>query len=181
MTAEQRVTIVYGNMDWFDVAEQPDGFEDLPKEFETAYQLWQEDPEKNYDKMVELLQPYLIAYFLPGNINDWEELFVDPDGEGSPEFTPISARIVGLDFVESPIPMCKAEALFRVPVTEAFAQCDDFSEWQDEHDYFYGGVSFGWEIPRTEATEDLDLTYGDHSGCECMVEYQIGDQEWPNL
>lgn len=177
----QPETIAYGNMDWFEVAEQPEAFKELPKEFKTAYDLWKKGAEEHHDKIAELLSPYVIAKFLPANISGWEELFADPDGHGQPEFAAVSVRVAGVDFSATPIPKCKAEAIFRVPVTEGFGECEDFDTWQEENDYFASGISFGWNVPRTAATEEIDLMFGDHSGCECVVEYQGVEEDWPGV
>ena len=58
---------IYGTMEWWDVAEQPDDFESLPSEFKEAFDLWKEDGEKNFEKIVLLLEA---GHFVAENIYD---------------------------------------------------------------------------------------------------------------
>lgn len=160
---------VYANMESFEVAEQPPGFEDMPEEFSEAYALWEEDPDANEDRILELLAPFVTALFLPSNISNWEQLFDDPDASGVPEYTARAVRLLGVDFSNTPIPSCSAEAIFDVAVTEGFDEVEDLLEWQEDNDQFSSGIIFGWVVPRTDDTEDLDFTSGNHSGCECVV------------
>ena len=66
---------IYGTMEWWDVAEQPDDFESLPSEFKEAFDLWKEDGEKNFEKIVLLLEGFLAGHFVAENIYDFEEFF----------------------------------------------------------------------------------------------------------
>ena len=61
------------------------------------------------------------------------------------------------------------DAIFDVAVTESFDEVEDLLEWQENNDQFSSGIIFGWVVPRTDDTEDLDFTSGNHSGCECVV------------
>lgn len=158
----------YGNMDWFSVAEQANDIDLLPAEFEQAKTLWDDDAEGNLDQIIDLLSSYVGARFIASNISGWEELFADPDGSGFCEVEASEVRVVGIDFSEGPIPMCKAEAEFDVPVTEAF-ESSDLDEWQDENGPFTDAVIFYWNVPRDDETEDLDFTCGDNQGVECCV------------
>ena len=158
----------YASMDWFDVAEQPDGFDDLPDEFQQAHALWEADPEGNQADIVEMLAPFVKAWFIPANISNWDALFVDSDEEGFFEIPAREVNVAGIDFSHFPIPTCKAEAKFKVPVTHDFASID-LDAWQDENDRFTSAVSFYWDIPRTDDTEQLDFTHGDNQGVECLV------------
>lgn len=164
-----RTVRVYGNMEWFEVAEQPPGFEDLPEEFSEAYALWEQDPAANEDRILALLSPFVTALFLPSNISNWEQIFGDPDASGLPEYTARAVRLLGVDFEHTPIPSCSAEAIFDVVVTDGFDEVEDLLEWQENNDQFNSGIIFGWDVPRTDDTEDLDLKSGNHSGCECVV------------
>lgn len=177
----KRETLVYGNMEWFDVGEQAPSFAELPKAFKTAYDLWKKGKDKHLDEIASLLTPYVIAKFLPSNVSGWETLFDLPGAGDPPECEAVSVKVVGIDFSTKPIPLCKAEAIFRVPVTKAFTECQDFQSWQDENDYFHSGISFGWNVARTPVTEDLDFMWSNHSGCECMVEYEPESDEWPGV
>ena len=156
----------YANMKWFDVAEQPPSEKELPEAFAKARALWQQDKEGNLDEILVLLSEYVGAFFIPGNISGWEELFNDPSGDGMPEIDATEIKVVGIDFSSSPIPKCKAEATFIVDVTASFGSTD-LEEWQENNGTFTDAISFYWNIPRTESTEDLDFTYGDNQGVEC--------------
>jgi len=158
-------------MKWFSPADQPDDIKQLPPEFLEAKNLWDKDAEGNLDKMIHLLAPYVGARFIASNISGWEELFADT-AEGFGETEASEIRIVGIDFSESPIPTCKAEAEFDIPVTGAFAATSS-DEWQDENGPFTDAVIFYWNLPRDDETEELDFTCGDNQGVECCV---INDQ-----
>lgn len=157
---------VYGNMDWFNAAEQPNSFSDLPPEFLQAYELWTRDSKANHDSMVKLLEPYVYAYFIPHSIRGSEELFECPSGDALEEIRAHKIRLVGVDFSISPIPLAKAEALFYVPVKSAFYQITDLESWQDENDLFVSGIVFGWDIPEVDCG-----SMGDHRGAECVLPY----------
>ena len=155
----RKMQTFYGNMNWFDVeeCEQPDGFDVLPEAFQLAKRLWDEDADGNIDKIIEMLSPFVRAYFFPTNINGWEELFVD----GMAGSAARDVTVVGIYFRSGPIPLCKAEAILDVEVTDNFASADL------EQLGLYDGVSFVWEIPGTDETEDLHFSWGDHQGAEC--------------
>ena len=61
---------IYGNMDWWDAAEQPDNFDVLPIDFRKAFQLWERNPETNFSKISNLLTPYLYGLFVAENLMD---------------------------------------------------------------------------------------------------------------
>ncbi len=163
---------VYGNMH-FDVADQPVSSEDLPVAFRKAKILWDQNSEKNFAKIVGLLNPYLKGLFLPFNINNWSELFVDEDGSGMPEYLATDIQLRKICFKSDQfIPNCGVEAIFSIPVTPRCLNHQDLLSWQEENDFFFNGLMFGWEIPRNEKTEDLDFMADGHTGCECIVNYQ---------
>ena len=146
---------VYGNMT-FGATDQPTAISDLPDDFLKAKLLWDQDSEKNIKKICTLLEKYIKAIFLPHNIESWEELFVDEDGAGMPECPADQVRLSKITYQKGQfIPNCGAEAIFSVPVTPEFLKQEDLQTWQDEHDYFFAGVMFGWEIPRNENTEEF--------------------------
>lgn len=158
----------YGSMKWFSVAEQPENFDDLPAEFLRAKKLWDSDADRNMGQILELMSPHVGARFIASNISGWEELFADFDGSGFCEIESTEIRVVGIDFSEGPIPMCKAEANFEVPVTRTF-ESSDLDEWQDENGHFTDAVIFYWNVPRNSNSEDLDFTCGDNQGVECVA------------
>ena len=158
----------YANMAWFEPADQPGSLEDLPKEFAEAKKLWSKNPVGNLEKIINLLSPFVGARFLPANLANWEELFVDSEGEGMVEIAATSVNVVGIEFKESPIPICKAEAYFEVKVTREFATTD-LEEWQNNNSRFTDGVAFFWNVPMQGDLEDLDFTFGDNQGVECSA------------
>ena len=165
-------TRVYANMKWFNVGDQAASFDDLPEEFKTAHGLWKADKKKNASKILELVGPFVGARLVLCNVSGWEELFADPAGDGFPEIEASTINVVGIDFAAEPLPSCKAEAYFDVPVTKDFAKVSDLDDWQSENDTFTGAVIFYWNVPRSDSTEDLDFAVGDHSGGECVVGFK---------
>ncbi len=126
------------------------------------------DADGNLDEIIELLSPYVGARFIASNISGWEELFADFDGSGLCEIESSEVRVVGIDFSDGPIPMCKAEANFDVPVTGSIESAD-LDEWQEDNGRFTDAVIFYWNVPRSDETQDLDFTCGDNQGVECIV------------
>ena len=151
---------VGGNMDWFRVAEQPSSIDQLPPVFSEMKKIWEEDPEKNYDRIVESLSPYIGGRFVADNLFDWEHYFDDvSDGE----FEAIEVNVAGIDFSHEPLPLCKVEAVFEVPLRKGVSK-EDVVDWGE--DELFSAVVFYWNL---EDFEDLDLTVGDHSGCEAYI------------
>lgn len=158
---------VYGNMDWFRVVEQPEGLDALPEEFASAKKIWSENGGECTDEVMGKLAPFVGATFSADNLEGWEEYFSDIDG-GECEASKV--RVVGLDFTDGPIPLCRAEAWFDVPL-KAGVSTQAVSDWaaNDLEGAIYMAISFCWEI-EGEGVEDLDLTSGDHSGAEGHIE-----------
>jgi hypothetical protein len=148
----------YGNMKWFEPAEQPRDIRSLPPEFARAKALWDVDAEGNHNDIVALLSTYVTATFIPQNVDQASDLFADVESEVSA----LAARIVGVDFSKGPIPMVKAEAVFEVDVVSGFDSAD--LESRNLHD----ALSFRWEVGRDADTADLDFSHGDHQGAECI-------------
>ena len=155
----------YANMNWFDVAEQPAKPQDLPDAFIQAKKLSKSKSSKNQEAILALLSPYVRARFLPENLTHSDSLF-SPENGAEVEATDV--RLVAVDFSSSPIPKCKAEAHFNLRLLVDPGTCD-FDAWQEENSNFYDAVAFYWEIERNEQTEDLDFTFGDHQGVECIA------------
>jgi hypothetical protein len=181
MSSRSRDVVFYGNMKWFQV-DQPESFAHLPAEFKLASDLLEGDGKNALNKSIDLLSPFVIARFLPSNISGWEEIFEDPTGEGFPEFDAVSVRLVGIDFAKDlRIPLVKAEALFRVPVTPKFNSIKSWDEWQDDNDYLYSAVVFGWNVEKIPETEGLDFMCSDNQGCECIPNFAVLKDDWPGL
>lgn len=155
----------YANMNWFDVAEQPAKPQDLPGVFIEAKKLSKSKSSKNREAILALLSPYVKARFLPHNLANSDSLFSSENGA---EVEATAVRLVAVDFSSSPIPKCKAEAYFHLRLVIDPKKCD-FDAWQEENSNFYDAVTFYWEIERNEQTEDLDFTFGDHQGVECIA------------
>ena len=95
--------------------------------------------------------------FVADNLDDWEGYF---DESSYGEFPAESIHVVGFDFSTQPLPLCKAEAWFEVPLkddvplisaweafsaetTEDFDQ-DSFDEWaSDGGGWYTGSISWG--------------------------------------
>ena len=155
----------YANMNWFDVAEQPATPQDLPDAFIEAKKLSKSKSAKNREAILTLLRPYVRARFMPDNLVNSDSLF---SAENGAEVEASEVRLVAVDFSSSPIPKCKAEAHFHLQLLVDPKKCD-FDAWQEENSNFYDAVAFYWEIERNEQTEDLDFTFGDHQGVECIA------------
>jgi Double zinc ribbon len=170
----------YGNMKWWDPVDQPASIQDLPEEFKQAKKLWDRDASGNFDKMVQLLEPYIGARFIASNISDWEELFI----EGG-EIEASVVKLVGLSFEGgSLIPTCQSEARFKVRVKSKINEVN-LDEWQDEHSLFTDALIFYWNIPQPRQGDWLDFGVGNHSGVECIsdddVEQSIGENKMEEL
>jgi hypothetical protein len=164
------VAIFYGNMDWFDVEDEPS---ELPAEFSAARKLFAADRQRNIDAIIKMLQPFAGALFLPCNLPDWEEWFADPAGEGMPEIQAVSVKLVGVDFKKSGrklFPVAKMEADFEVPMKSGFKQ-SEFQAWIDDNEIcLHDALSFMWRIPDADATNGVACyTWANNDGAECML------------
>tara|TARA_B100000700_G_C15003417_1_gene837367 strand:- start:80 stop:568 length:489 start_codon:yes stop_codon:yes gene_type:complete len=157
---------VYGAMEWWDVAEQPSSFSELPQEFQQAHKLWHTDKEGNFTAIVDLLQPFLIGIFVARNLDNYEELF---EFANVAECESKKLRLVGIDFrSQNPLPRVKTEAIFIVPCV---ANIDDIKleEWfQDQGGNLSDCISFGWNI--SLVGKNFDLTFGDNQGVEALFQ-----------
>lgn len=153
----------YGNMDWFGVDDDDVEDVNLPDAFNEAKRLWKENSEKNAQQVINLIAPYVRAWFVPAAISDSEDIFPDQN-----DCSAVKINVVGIDFSTEPFPLCKAEAWFDVPVSETFATADLEERQNETGEYFYQAISFGWEIPSEDDDEPLVFTYGDNQGVECV-------------
>ena len=164
MTIKPMVAKFYGNMDWFDVDE--DDFDDdliLPPAFDQAKLLWNENPEKNSDQILRLIEPFVRAWFVPAALYNSEDIFPDQS-----DFKAIKISVVGLDFSSDLLPLCKAEAWFEIPVSESFSTIDLEVRQDETGEYFYQAVSFGWEIPSEDGDDSMVFSYASNQGVECV-------------
>lgn len=157
---------VYGNMAWFRVAEQPRYSETMPQEIMQAKALWDEDSEGNSEKIIQLVEPFVGGLFVADNLRGWRD-FLSEETFG--EFEARRLRVVGVDFSQSPIPLCKVEGWFDLPLKGGVSR-SDFECWLEENfpGELFSAISFYWEID-APSLEDLDLTVGDHMGAEALV------------
>ena len=160
----------YGNMDWFNTVEEPDGISALPPEFAQAKKLWEEDGKGNFAAIDALVGHYVKGLFLHGEISGGEELFSGSEGEVEASVV----HVAGFDFGGRNIPLIKAEAWFTLEVVEGFDEVN-LEEWQENNDFFHSAVSFYWEIDPDELDLELDFTWEDHQGREA---YPVDEEEF---
>jgi len=151
--------LIYSNMDWWDVAEQPPRFEDLPGEFAEAFKLWNLDAEHNHQRICDLLHTYIYALFITENFDDWTDLF---SRECGAEYSHSEIRLVGVDFCQAPLPRVKTEALVEVVCAVSLEAVEKSME--DQGVLLADGISFGWNLPEDDG--EIDLTFGNHQGVE---------------
>ena len=158
--------IVYGNMNWWDVSEQPSSFEDIPTEFTKSYDLYNKNSEKNYKEILNLLQPFIMGFFIAENIEDYDEIFAFDD---IPECESFLLEIVGVDFKsQSPLPRVKTQALFKVPFVDNIDNVNLDEYFQKKGGELYECISFRWNLPDDD--DELDLTFGDNQGAEACIQ-----------
>jgi len=151
------------NVKWGVPAEQP-SIEELPSEFSQAQELWSQDKNGNFDKIVALLEPYLSARFLLSEINSYEELFIADDDEIEAD----NVKIVGVDFdASSPIPSVKAEAELELHKQSDFSSID-MEKWEEENGSLYDGISFCWSFD-DEVLDEYDTCIYEHEGQEIVL------------
>ena len=158
---------LYGNMNWFEPAEQPDSFECLPEEIALANELWQKDGEKNFDQIVKILEKYVSALCVTSNLMDYESVLSLSEDDQFFGVPAVRSRIVGVDFDRSsPLPTLRAEAVFELSLADGIST-KEFDEWS-ECQALCDALVFRWDFEDSEDVEDLDLSFGDNLGCECI-------------
>lgn len=163
-SGEFKIAKFYGAMDWFNAAEQPEDITDLPDDFDKAYKLWTQDKDKNIEKIINLIEPYLNANFVITALNDWDKIFVETEGYQL-EAAATKMKLVGVDFSENPIPQCKAEAWFEIPIYNYITN-QEIDEWQDESgSSLTDALIFRWNIDQ----DDLDFSCGYNLGVEVVM------------
>jgi hypothetical protein len=162
VTVKSGTAKFYGNMDWFDIDDDINGVV-FPPSFNQAKLLWTEDPEKNFDQVIKLIEPFVVAWFVPAALSNSEDIFPDQS-----DVRAAKIKVIGVDFSTEPFPLCKAEAWFIVPVSDFFSKLD-VEAWQDDTgEYFHQAISFGWEIPSDDGGDSLLFTYGNNQGVDCV-------------
>lgn len=163
---EDNVVTVYGAMKWFRVAEQPKDSDSLPPEIEKARALWEAGAENSSEEIIRLVSPFLGGLFVADNLKGWRDLLRN---ESFGEFEASRLNIAGVDFSDAPIPLCKVEGWFDIPLKDGM-QRSDFKRWIDQNHQgeLFSAISFYWDFDNPKL-EQLDLTVGDHMGAEALV------------
>ena len=160
---------VYGNMKWFRVAEQPTTPDSLPPELMQAKTLWDADAEGNAERVIELVSPFVGGLFVADNLMGWKHVLTE---ETFGEFKASRHHVAGVDFSDSPIPLCKVEGWFDLPLKNGVSR-SDFERWvdQDHQETLFSAIVFYWDFGASEMgdLDFLDLTFGDHMGAEALV------------
>ena len=156
---------LYGNMDWFQVAEQPASFDSLPPVFQQAYEMWVKNNNECTKEIIELLSPFVFGRFVTENICDWDKFF---DEENYGEFESTKVNVAGVDFSVKPIPLCKVEGWFTVKLKGNVSTGDIEAHLEASGALLSDCLVFYWSFEENEELEDLDLTVGDHSGAEAI-------------
>jgi hypothetical protein len=137
----------YANAKNFKPDQQPASFEELPPVFLEAKELWEKGKERNLPEVTALLNPYLRASFVLEQLPGAEQLFANPEHlPRSPEFKATALKLVGVNFSEGPLPSCKLEAEFELPITLKFKEMD-LRKWQHQHGLLSKALCFYWEVP----------------------------------
>ena len=167
---------IYGNMKWWDVAEQPDSIDDLPSEFAEAKKLWEEDEDGNFEQIVDLLQPFIGAFFVCGNIPDWENIFEVEEGS-FPEFSTNDVKLAGVDFnASSPLPCVKTEARFLVNFKDDVNLDELEDTLEEEGEALFYCITFLWQLE--DLSDDFSLHDGDNQGAEAILGYKFDPLYW---
>lgn len=163
---KKNVVTVYGNMKWFRVAEQPPESDFLPFEMARARAQWEAEPQGNLEEVIKLVSPFVGGRFVADNLAGWRDLLTE-DTFG--EFEASRLRVVGVDFSNTPIPLCKVEGWFDLPLKDGVSQ-SDVDRWIDENHNgeLFSALSFYWDFDNPKL-DDLDLTVADHMGAEAVV------------
>jgi hypothetical protein len=156
----------YATMDWWEVAEQPVNQLKIILFLDECKKLWESGGE-NSTKAIKRLKKHLRSKFLIKNLQNYEEIFGDIENTGPDEVDSDILNLIDVDFSVGPIPLCKTEAEFLIPIKRFFKEIDLIA-WQEENNYFYDAITFSWNFDEIELC-DLDLTFGRHSGVECIL------------
>jgi hypothetical protein len=156
----------YATMDWWKVAEQPLEQKNIVNLLAKCRVQW-ELGGKSSTEARDTLQKYLRSKFLVRNVYNYKEIFGSTFEDGQDEVASSFVNLIDMDFSTKPIPLCKSEAEYNVLIKSQFSETD-LTEWQDRNGYFYDAVTFYWDFSQIERY-DLDLTFGSHSGIECIV------------
>ena len=106
------IKAMHGNMEWWDVGEQPDSFQDLPAKFKEAFDLWSANGEKNIDRIISLLENFFDWFFVAENISDFEDFF---EFDSFPEVESYELKLVGVSFENATPYQRSKQKLFQSP------------------------------------------------------------------
>jgi hypothetical protein len=169
-----KYAVFYGLMKWLsvDLGELDELPESMPRAFQEARKLHKANASRNLGRVIDLLQPFAHAIFLPGNIDGWKG-FKATKSDPLSEIAASWVRLRGVDFKnsgDSPFPLAKMEAEFEVPVKDSF-DAREFNEWvAKEGASVYDAVSFGWRIPNGDSAADaLWIPWGFFQDVQCEL------------
>jgi hypothetical protein len=150
----------YANMNWWCIDEMPSNDYLIPLEFLKAKELWHIDHQKNFTKVINLVQPFLKSLFILENIINYDDLFENNELLEIPAYKIV---LTDVNFDSGLLPTCRSEAYFKINVKEKFDSID-LSQWQLENSSFTDAVSFSWDLKIT----DFDSSFSSHLGVECI-------------
>ena len=125
--------------------------EAIPEVVESMFYLWNDNQDDDAGRSVlEQLNPYLKANFVPINLEYFEEVVPDDT-----EFEAIEVILHGFDFDDSPgLPTIAATAIFDLPFRTGLGS-DELSQWEEDRDENLGfAFNFYWEFDEEEVFLD---------------------------
>ena len=129
---------------------------EIQEKFKHARDLWSEaTDEKTGKKILELLNPYLSANFIPHALDGFEDIIQTQD-----DISAIEVILSCFHYDGDLIPSINATAIFEVPFKSDVTN-DDIERWAQENDEDLGfAVNFYWNF------KDVEMYLDTHSGIE---------------
>ena len=129
---------------------------EIPKNFKDAYDLWSEaTDEETGKKILQLLNPYLSANFVPHALDAPESII-----ETLEDIDALEVILSGFHYNGDLIPSINATAIFEVTFKSGVTN-DDIENWAQENDEDFGfAVNFYWNF------DDEEMYLDTHSGIE---------------
>lgn len=141
----------------------PVKLETTPNCLVEAFNLWSsEQSDESGRKVLQMLNPYLNANFVPINLDTFETIVPDDS-----EIDAIEVILHGFDFDdELGLPIIAATAIFDIPLHEDINE-RALLEWEEDNDDQFGfAFNFFWEF------DDDQVFLDTHNG----VEWWMSDQ-----
>ena len=121
---------------------------EIPEKFKDAHDLWSEaTDEKTGKKILELLNPYLSANFVPNALDGFEDIIQTQD-----DISAIEVILSGFHYYGDGdlIPSINATAIFEVPFKFDITY-DEIERWEEENDESLSfAVNFYWNFKDVE-------------------------------